>query len=122
MIHKFVLYSLAFSIISACATNPTADPITNREQLAPIIGKNLTLNKALVVVNEDGTLSGSNGVDKLAGTWEFSDGYWCRTMTEGPKRLLKNPTDCQVLRIEANKLYVSRKKGTGKTLIYSIGE
>lgn len=80
-----------------------------------IVGKKLTIDGNWVVIKADGTFEGNFSKKPLAGTWDWQESYWCRTLTTH-----NIPKDCQVYRVTPAGLYVTRAKGKGKSFLYNI--
>ncbi|MET1415009.1 peptidoglycan-binding domain-containing protein [Roseibium sp. HPY-6] len=97
------------------AANEAALVDTEAELREKVIGKKLTLDGNWVIIKADGTFEGNFGKKALAGTWNWQDIYWCRTLTTHSKN-----TDCQVYRVTPAGLYVTRQKGKGKSFLYTI--
>lgn len=67
------------------------------------------------IAKSDGTISGTFGGQKLSGTWEWKDGYFCRTSTLGEMDL---GSDCLVIEVTRNQMRLTLNEGHGPSVIY----
>lgn len=117
-------------LLAACAEAPmememaemAAMPITDEASfLAMVADKRMVLEGTdnSVVVNSDGSIGGTFAGTDLAGSWEWIDGAWCRTLTAGPRG--PSPEDCQVwTKVGDNAFSVTRDRGAGSSFVYVI--
>ena len=115
-----------FVFLIACAEAPEgatamADkPITEAADFtALVVGRELALQSDpanTVVINADGSIGGVFGGAALAGTWEWRDGAWCRTLTAGPRG--PSPEDCQTWTMTDGAFEVTRDRGAGASFTY----
>lgn len=121
----FFAACLSLGFLSACQTTTEESEVTYTQIttetafIGGVVGKPLFLDskvKGTVIISADKTWSGEVGPMKMKGTWEWKDGYWCRTL-EG------SPDDCQKYEMSSryDAVRVSRDKGNGKVWIYKIG-
>lgn len=122
----YVLPTVALFALAGCdaAIAPSGDMsaetgftrITTAEQFdALVVGKRLSLSDNYFVAAADGTLSGNFGGEALLGTWQWSDGYWCRTLTSHSQN-----TDCQLWAVSGNQHEVTRDRGNGVRFVYTV--
>lgn len=118
---RFAIIAAVF--LAGCEAQPTETMaemrLSTSDDFAQIMGKRLMFGDAdFVVINANGTLTGDfNGVD-TRGTWELKDGYFCRTLTAGPRGA--SPEDCQLVVRKGNVLSVTRERGNGASFDYTI--
>ena len=112
-------------LLTACAGPTVVAPpqafngqITNQAEFSTIVGRRLTLGDDFVVINADGTFAGNYGGVETFGTWEFRDGYFCRTVTQGPSG--PDPENCQINILQGNTLTVKPDRGAGRTVVYTV--
>lgn len=79
-----------------------------------VVGKRLALDGNHLTIQSNGKMSGEFSGKPLAGTWEWKNGYWCRSLTSHSK-----DTDCQLWMVKGNQHTVTRNKGNGKTFTYA---
>lgn len=97
--------------------------ITDEAQFLQLIGDRQVHLKGErannLVIGVDGSITGTFGGANLAGSWEWRDGAWCRTLTEGPRG--PSPEDCQQWTINADGDFdVSRNRGQGASFTYVL--
>ena len=115
-------------LLGACQStgiksNPVYQPVATTDDFAELEGKKLLFTDGqYLVIESDGTIDGFFGGKRLEGTWEVTDGYWCRTFTAGPDYAMKNPVDCQQFEKAGNSLKMTRDKGRGKSFNYTISQ
>lgn len=97
------------------SANEAAFLDTEEEFREKVVGRKLTLDGNWVVIKADGTIEGNWVRKELKGTWVWEDAYWCRTLTTHAKN-----TDCQKYRVTPAGLFITRKKGKGKSFLYQI--
>lgn len=110
--------------LAACQSAPDAgatgpQQLATQADLAPIIGKTVTFQQGQSFrILGDGTIRGSWDGTPLAGTYQMRDGFFCRTLTSGPR----GPTgeDCQLFVLEGSTLNVTRDRGAGTSFKYTI--
>lgn len=69
------------------------------------------------VIASGGTLDGTFGGARTRGDWEWRDGTWCRTLSEGPRG--PSPEDCQTWVVDdAGNFVVTRNRGAGASFTY----
>ncbi|WP_342075381.1 hypothetical protein [Yoonia sp. SS1-5] len=113
---------LSVLLLSACQMTdpaPAAGKLSTAADFAPLVGKTLRLNETdFAVMNADGTLSGMFSGADTRGTWQVKDGFWCRTLTAGPRG--PSPEDCQVWERSGDTLTIRRNRGQGASFQYTI--
>ena len=67
------------------------------------------------IAKSDGTIEGDFGGQKLSGTWQWQDGYFCRTSTLGD---LDIGSDCLVIEVTDKQMRLTLGKGEGPSIIY----
>lgn len=118
---KIALISITLGA-AGCATT-TAEPrvaISTETELAPLLGKRLTINGNFLTINADKTLEGNFGGEKMSGSWEMEEGYWCRTITEASDAVMQRPYDCQKLETNGTEVFGTRDRGNGGSFKYDI--
>ncbi|AEI92458.1 hypothetical protein [Roseobacter litoralis] len=118
----------AVATLSACQTTtnttvttatPNAMQLATQSDMAAITGKTLTLQPGQSIqILADGTIEGSWDGKPLAGTYVMKDGFFCRTLSQGPRG--PSPEDCQLLVLEGNKVQGSRDRGNGASFTYIV--
>lgn len=109
---------VALLVLAACAD--TRLPVTNgriatAEQFQITAAGNLFTTRDLsLAILRNGTYSGRNNGQDIAGTWRFANGQLCATRT-APEPL---PTDCQIWTVRGNSFTVARNGGRGPTTTY----
>lgn len=111
---------LSLLALAACADTVlpvTHGPVTTAEEFrATAVGKTISNSTTSVRINKNGTLSGVTNGTEIAGTWEFREGAWCRTITSPAP----SAEDCQLWRIDGAALTVKRNRGQGDTLRFIV--
>ena len=67
------------------------------------------------VAKSDGTIAGEFGGKKLSGTWQWKDGYFCRSSTLGD---LEIGNDCLVIEVTDRRMRLTLDNGAGPSIIY----
>lgn len=80
-----------------------------------LAGRTLVTKGAKIVLGKDGSMAGTVGKDKLAGSWSIRKSQMCRTIT-APARLAGKA--CQDVVLEGNVLTVTRIDGS--VLVYKV--
>jgi hypothetical protein len=115
-----VRFVLLAGLLSGCA--PTVLPVTQGRIVsaaqfdATVAGKTASNDLATVTIHRDGRVTGVSDGQAFAGTWEWRDGYWCRTIT-APVTVAE---DCQVWELRDGLLIITRDKGTGGQLRFAL--
>lgn len=117
---------LTLTFLSACQTTGSSgkssvayNKITSESAfIGGVVGKTLLVGGKAdqsVVIAKDNTWSGDISGKKMAGTWKWDNGYWCRTMDGGKD-------DCQEFAMSSmfDSIKVTRDMGKGKSWIYKI--
>ena len=106
---------------TSSAAVPSAMRITTEQQFKEkVVGKKLTSKNGYSIAHEDGTLTGAfgkGGKDKLTGTWQWEEQYFCRTATVGKREF---GYDCNVVEASGDMLTFTREKGKGKSTQWRI--
>jgi len=126
-IYRLTLIIGIVGIISACQTPGSTGPESSIKQFTDdeaksLVGKKLRLDKNLIIMNEDGTISGEWGGGPVAGAWELKDGYWCRSYSEFYEADFTNVEQCHSWEIKGSEIYAVRNKGKGKPYRLKITE
>ena len=117
--------ALAFGL-AACETAApmteeasSATRLATQADMAAIAGKTLTLEPGKsYVIGADGTIKGSWGGAALVGQYEMKDGFFCRTLSQGPSG--PAPEDCQILLLEGDTLRGTRDRGDGASFALTV--
>ena len=72
-----------------------------QSSFSDILGKSLTNEDGTVVINRDGTVTGTLGGNDLALDWSVEGGKWCR---EGKLGSNDVPKKCQTIRIKGDQI------------------
>ena len=84
-----------------------------------LAGRTISLDQGQsFIISENGTLDGSWDGKPLVGTYEMRDGFFCRTLSQGPRG--PSPEDCQLLVLDGNSLTGSRDRGNGDSFTYTV--
>lgn len=113
--------------LAACQTTgaQTDQPVDSATRLATqsdigaIAGKTLTLEPGKsYVISAEGKINGSWDGSPLVGTYEMKNGFFCRTLSQGPRG--PSPEDCQVLTLDGNVLSGTRNRGEGASFKLTV--
>ena len=113
--------------LAACQTTndvSTSDAASGRQlatqsDMNAVVGRTITLNPGQsFVISADGTLNGTWDGQPLVGTYEMRDGYFCRTLSQGPRG--PAPEDCQLFVLQGNQLMGTRDRGNGSSFTYTV--
>jgi hypothetical protein len=127
IMNKLALLCVASLGLAACQTtvDGTASAPAGGMQLASqsdmnaITGRTLTFGPdQSFVISGNGTLNGSWDGAPLVGTYEMRDGFFCRTLSQGPRG--PSPEDCQLFILDGNTINVTRERGTGVSFDYTV--
>jgi len=125
--NKFALLCVASLGLAACQTNvdgmasAPADGmrLASQSDLNAIVGRTITFAPGQsFVISGNGTLNGSWDGAPLVGTYEMRDGFFCRTLSQGPRG--PSPEDCQLFILDGNTISVTRDRGTGGSFDYTV--
>lgn len=80
-----------------------------------VVGKTIVSAKGTVTkITANGKFSGKTHKGaKFHGAWKWHKTFWCRALVMDKK---DRGTDCQVFRVNGNKVEVIRDKGRGETI------
>ena len=88
----------------------TATRLETQSDMAAITGKMLVLEAGKsYVIGADGTIRGTWDGAPLVGAYEMRDGFFCRTLSQGPGG--PSGEDCQILTLDGDKLMGNRNRG-----------
>ncbi|MEL7214047.1 MAG: hypothetical protein AAGK92_15385 [Pseudomonadota bacterium] len=122
------VYIAALAVsLAACNTAPNA-PVEDSMSFAPITDT-ATFNKQIAdrrlefpdnpeiwfELKSNGTMTGELKGGTVTGTWEFSDGFWCREFKAGGTA---RPRDCQTVERAGNQVRFTRNRGAGDAGVY----
>jgi len=98
-------------------------PITEADLVA-LYGKQLFLNENFLILRSDGTFDGTWNNEPMTATWEFRDGFLCRTLSEFHNTEAVGIEDCQLWRMDVTGTQIrgARDMGNGVDWWYVIGE
>lgn len=113
---------LGFSLVGGAAS-AEFQRIRNEEIFREIVvGKMLMVDDSIyrewLRITADGKMNGVFRKKRFVGAWVWKRKFLCRDGQLGKEPELN--TDCQVFEIDGNKLRVTRNKGKGKQLIYTM--
>jgi len=119
---KFFSAVAVFSLVSFSVGSADAKPKrikTQAEYTQLVVGKTLRQGEnTWFKGNANGTMTGMHNGEKFSGNWQWHKNFVCRNGAFAGKDPIG--TDCQVVRIEGNQLYITRNKGKGKTVVYTL--
>ena len=120
---KYVAIFALFALSACQTTGDTAEmsgmQLATQNDLNAVIGKTLTFNPGeSFVIAANGTMKGNWGGAPLVGTYEMRDGFFCRTLSQGPRG--PSPEDCQLLILNGSSLDVTRDRGNGGSFSYTV--
>ena len=110
---------LGFPLILAACTAPLEDGriVEEDEFRRTIVGRKIVLaDNAFVRINSDNTISGVIEGLEATGSWDFEDGFWCRTITVADEFT----EDCQLWVVEGDRLIISRNRGEGESYAWRV--
>lgn len=85
--------------------------VQSRENFVSLVdGRTLTTLGVRLVVTPAGAISGRAFGRDVTGSWDWQDGYFCRSMEAGDRLL---PRDCQLVEREGSSLRFTSEKGEG---------
>lgn len=122
-----IVFACAALFLAACQTTtqtaqtetPVGMQLATQSDMSSVIGKTLTLGPGQSFqVAGDGTLTGSWDGNPLVGTYEMREGFFCRTLSQGPSG--PSPEDCQLLVLNGSNLEVTRDRGNGNAFTYTV--
>jgi len=125
---KLIAAGALLFVIAGCQTtasnNQDANAFTqiSDDQIAVLYGDKLEINDNFIVIDPDGTFSGSWSDALITGTWEMREDYWCRTLTKFHDASRIGQEDCQLLEVSADGSSVrgTRNKGEGSQFTYAV--
>jgi len=90
------------------------EAVTSRDDfVAPVVGKRLTGDGVGLRVTPDGAITGRGfGFIKVAGTWLWRNGLFCRTLTSAIRDF---PLNCQTVAVQGDVIRFRADRGTGDT-------
>ena len=107
-------------ILSVTASNAFAEPkviTTSDEFIGLVTDKTLTRSFITLKVISDGEIRGKGAFRKIAGTWLWEDGYFCRSLRWGRTDLDYN---CQRVTSDGNKLTFTSDQGQGDSASFTL--
>lgn len=113
--------------LAACETTTQVDTtaqvsaiqLATQSDMSAITGKTLTFAMdQSFVISDDGTLKGSWNGEPLIGTYEMKDGFFCRTLSAGPRG--PSPEDCQLFKLNGTSVSATRDRGNGGSFTYTV--
>ena len=110
-------------VLAACQTLPGAPAgptqLSTQADMAPIIGRTLTFGPGqTMVVRGDGAISGDWDGKPLVGQYKMKDGFFCRTLSQGPRG--PSPESCQLWVLDGRTINVARDRGKGAKFSYTV--
>ncbi|MGJ8623899.1 MAG: hypothetical protein ACSHW1_14150 [Yoonia sp.] len=125
---SFVTSLALATTLAACQTTsmePVSDApssatrLETQADMAAITGKMLVLEAGKsYVIGADGTIKGSWDGAPLVGAYEMKDGFFCRTLSQGPNG--PSGEDCQILTLDGDKLMGTRNRGDGASFTLAV--
>ncbi len=103
--------ALILSLAPLPALSETFARITDRSEfVAAVEGKSLTSAAVRLNVQPDGQIEGRAFGMAVTGTWDWQDGYFCRTLDTAAQDF---PLNCQQVDTDGATLRFTADKGTG---------
>ena len=116
---KYILIALTLCANAAYAEG--FQPLRDRSAfLATVADKHLRnrLYGVRLMVNPDGTITGSAVGRQITGSWDWQDGYFCRAMRWGTREI---PANCQLVETNARaQIRFTVDYGTGDSAVFRI--
>ncbi|MEY8830880.1 hypothetical protein AB9K34_21125 [Sedimentitalea sp. XS_ASV28] len=113
-IAKSAFIAVAITVFSMTAYPSEADSFkkikSEGDFNANIVGKTLTSGKTTLVIQPDGSITGSAPSGKVVGKWNWQKGYFCRALRVGKKDF---PSDCQTVYFDGGEFYTVAQQGKG---------
>jgi len=107
--------------LSLMATTVTAQETLTKKPdfLAAVAGHVLEIGllRVQLQVLESGEITGKAFGRGVTGTWDWRDGFFCRSMTWGDRELEYN---CQQVKKEGTSLIFTSDKGGGRSATFSL--
>lgn len=82
-----------------------------------IAGRKAVADWGWVISQPNGTIVGQVNGDKAAGSWEWKNGFWCRTINIGSTGM---PYDCQAVFLKGNTVVFIRDNGQGDQVVLNL--
>ncbi len=111
-----------FAVVACCvlATPVAAEfaKVNSGEEFKQIVvGKTLSHPLFKLQVSPDGGITGTGMRREVSGDWTWQDGYFCRDLFWGAKKLAYN---CQEVRVNGKKIRFTSDKGAGQKADFRI--
>ena len=128
MRYSLVITALTGTVFAGCQTTTmdamsgetsSATRLETQNDMAAITGKLLVLETGKsYVIGADGTIKGTWDGAALVGEYEMRDGFFCRTLSQGPNG--PSGEDCQILILDGNQLKGTRDRGNGVSFMLTV--
>ncbi len=108
-------FRMALLTLSIVATTTTAalafQPVREQTKFIELVaGKQLTRFGIQLTVTPDGDIRGTAFGRQVSGQWQWSDGFFCRSLYYGDRDLGPN---CQEVKVNGNTLRFTSDRGAG---------
>lgn len=115
---KLLSYALAAIVTASPIFAEDYQRITSKaEYVEQIVGKETCNNSGCATALKSGKMKGKFGSQKFVGAWEWRGNFLCRAGKLGNRDL---GTDCQVVEISGKDVRITRNKGKGDVVVYSM--
>ncbi|MCP5038370.1 MAG: hypothetical protein GY945_12315 [Rhodobacteraceae bacterium] len=120
---KMAIIGFGAAAISLIATVAMADEtgftriVDESGFIGTVTDREITSRLGTLIIGSDGKVTGSVPIGKVTGSWNWDEGYWCRTVKIG---FLKQSEDCQSVEVSPTEVRFAAEKGTGKAVLFSF--
>ena len=109
---------LAIVLLSISPTSAIAEDFERIKTKADfdrtLVGRKGSASWGWVTSRPDGTIVGAVNGESATGSWEWKNGFWCRTISWGES---KQPYDCQAVFHKGNTAVFIRNRGQGEQTV-----
>ncbi|MDD9724565.1 hypothetical protein PVV74_03755 [Roseovarius sp. SK2] len=119
MIGKFfAITALGVSMLALPASASDFERVETKAEFdRVIVGRKAVASWGWVISQPNGTVVGQVDGEKAAGSWEWKNGFWCRTISFGSKDM---PHDCQAVFHKGSTAIFIRDKGQGDQVVLTL--
>lgn len=114
------LSATVFAAMTCIGTPALAEfqTVQTREDFVAVVqGKTLTRPLVSIEVKPDGNISGTGAAWAVTGTWQWKDGYLCRSLAWGGDDLGYN---CQEVKVNGTKVRITSDQGKGQSADFRL--
>lgn len=110
--------ALAFAGILSAGAADAFTRIDSRDRFVSLVeGRALTSLGVRLVVEPSGKLGGRAFGRDVTGAWEWSGGFFCRTMKAGDRAF---PRDCQLVQTDGRRVRFVAQQGQGDQAVLNL--